>query len=106
MDEFEKWFEALNEKHDFLVWKRLAHRDTALEAWNAALTIGEARGRVLGMGEAAEIVEQKAEQVREANTFRGRINQYTTAAVDWMLDSSFAIRRAAAQPPVPTVNMF
>ena len=88
MDEFEKWFDALNAKHDFLVWKKLAHRDTALEAWNAALAIGEARGRVLGMGAAAGIAE-------------GIKSEFSTGCEEW--DDACeqivkAIRQAAAQP--------
>lgn len=88
MDEFEKWFDALNAKHDFLVWKKLAHRDTALEAWNAALAIGEARGRVLGMGAAAGIAE-------------GIKSEFSTGYEEW--DDACeqivkAIRQAAAQP--------
>jgi len=60
MDErtdFEKWYAAFDYQYGFAVSEKVSHKDAARAAWEKALTIGEARGRVMGMGDAAGIAE-------------------------------------------------
>jgi hypothetical protein len=73
---------------EFLAWVRDCGRDTdgAWSAWQAAYRAG--------MERAAVIAEQKAESIRLANTYRGKVNAPSGFAADMVDDTAAAIRAA------------
>jgi hypothetical protein len=85
MDEFDVWWQSTAtpiEQRDLHI------RYHAQRAWQDALAIGEARGRVLGMEEAAKIVNT----VKVCGCVRGPMGEM------YLKHAAKAISQAAAQP--------
>ena len=89
MDEFWRWF---SEEYEGMLAVEAPFSSSELQgAFNAALALGEARGRVKGLWEAAEI----------ADKFVCSDCEHPGSSCDHAADS---IRQAAAQPVVQEVD--